>query len=160
MKIGVISDTHDNLNTIKKAVEVFNNEKVGLVVHGGDLISPFTAAPFKKLNCKMVVVFGNNDGERIGLKARYSEIGNINEGPYSFEFGGRKMLVAHYPNAVDALAASGRYDLIVYGHTHQLDAKPGKTLVLNPGDGGGWVAGKATAAIVELDDMSYRIVDL
>ena len=160
MKIGVICDTHDNLNTIKKAVEIFNQEKVELVIHGGDLISPFTAELFKKLNCKMIVVFGNNDGERVGLQARYSQFGEINEGPYTFEFGGRKILVAHYPNAVDALAASGSYDLVIYGHTHELDVKPGETLVLNPGDGGGWVAGRATAALVELDDMSHRIVDL
>jgi len=35
MKIGIISDTHDNLPQIKKAVEIFNREKVELVLHAG-----------------------------------------------------------------------------------------------------------------------------
>ena len=41
MRIGVISDTHDNLLMIKKAVEVFNRHGVGMVVHAGDFIAPF-----------------------------------------------------------------------------------------------------------------------
>ncbi|HCL90984.1 MAG TPA: YfcE family phosphodiesterase, partial [Candidatus Atribacteria bacterium] len=50
MKIGIISDTHDNLPKIKKAVGIFNREKVELVLHAGDFVSPFTFLEFKNLN--------------------------------------------------------------------------------------------------------------
>ncbi len=49
MNIGIISDTHDNLALIKKAVTFFNGEKVDLVLHAGDFVSPFTALEFKNL---------------------------------------------------------------------------------------------------------------
>ena len=41
MKIGVLSDSHDNVHMVAKAVELFNDEGVVLVVHAGDFIAPF-----------------------------------------------------------------------------------------------------------------------
>ena len=38
MKLGIISDTHDNMPVIAKAVELFNDEKVDLVIHALSLI--------------------------------------------------------------------------------------------------------------------------
>ena len=36
--IGVMADSHDNLESIEKAVKVFNQEQVDLVLLAGDLI--------------------------------------------------------------------------------------------------------------------------
>ena len=66
MKIGVLSDSHDNVPMVKKAVELFNSEGVELVIHAGDFIAPFVVAAMGDLKCRVVGVFGNNDGERIG----------------------------------------------------------------------------------------------
>ena len=68
MKIGIISDSHDHRDNIIKAVKYFNDENVGMVIHAGDIVSPFTEKEFKKLESKMKAVFGNNDGEKFGLK--------------------------------------------------------------------------------------------
>ena len=57
--IGIISDSHDNINAIRKAVELFNGKKVKAVLHAGDLVSPFTARAFKELESKLYFVFGN-----------------------------------------------------------------------------------------------------
>ncbi|KAA0005879.1 MAG: YfcE family phosphodiesterase, partial [Thermoplasmata archaeon] len=70
-KIGVISDSHDNMEAIKKAVEFFNENDVELVIHAGDIVSPFTADEFKKLNCDMLLIYGNNDGDKLYLKERF-----------------------------------------------------------------------------------------
>lgn len=43
MKIGILSDSHDNMPKLARAVELFNEEKVELVLHAGDLVSPITA---------------------------------------------------------------------------------------------------------------------
>ena len=75
--VGIISDTHDNRTAIRQAVEIFNNRGASLVIHAGDLVSPFTVLDFKLLNCPMEMVFGNNDGERIGLSTSFKEIGNL-----------------------------------------------------------------------------------
>ena len=67
MEIGVCSNSYDNVNMIKMAVDLFNVEGVELVIHAGDFIAPFAVAAMSDLNCKVIGVFGNNDGERIGV---------------------------------------------------------------------------------------------
>jgi putative phosphoesterase len=66
--IGIMSDSHDNLPAIREAVQFFNEAKVELVIHAGDMISPFVAKEIKNLNAEFKAVFGNNDGERDGLR--------------------------------------------------------------------------------------------
>ena len=75
MKIGIISDTHDRLPFIDKAIEELNKERVDLVLHAGDYCAPFAAFRFKPLKAKMIGVFGNNDAERELLRRNFSEIG-------------------------------------------------------------------------------------
>jgi putative phosphoesterase len=76
MLIGAVSDSHDNLPLIEKAVKVINNQKVALVLHAGDYIAAFTVARFAQLNCPLIGVFGNNDGDHELLKRRFSETKN------------------------------------------------------------------------------------
>ena len=37
-KIGIMSDTHDRLDAVEKAIDLFNREKVEHVLHAGDLV--------------------------------------------------------------------------------------------------------------------------
>jgi hypothetical protein len=57
----------------------------------------------------------------------------------------------HEPDDLKSLTESGHYDLIVFGHTHEksFDKNNGAMLV-NPGEGCGWVNGDATLAIVDM----------
>ena len=160
MKLGVIADTHENMPKIAKAVELFNREKVDLVLHAGDFISPITAREFGKLNARLVGVFGNNDGDTAGLIERYGDIGELHVEPHKMEVGGRKIVLMHLPDCLDALVASGKHDLVVYGHTHQIDLREGPCAVLNPGEACGWVTGRCTVALVDLESMDVRIVAL
>ena len=159
MKIGVICDTHDNVPRIKEAVAIFNEKGADLVLHGGDYIAPFAVAPLSKLKCQYVGVFGNNDGEKLGLN-RMSQ-GRINAQPHSLEFGGKNILVMHEPGSLDALIRSQSYDIIVYGHTHDpVIEKHGRTLVINPGECGGWLRGRSTIALCDLDQMTAELIEL
>ena len=47
MLIGAISDTHDNLPQIEKAVKYLNEQKVDLVLHAGDYVAGFVIPKFK-----------------------------------------------------------------------------------------------------------------
>jgi uncharacterized protein len=38
MKIGIISDTHDDIENVQKAIEIFNGERVNCVIHAGDFV--------------------------------------------------------------------------------------------------------------------------
>lgn len=46
MKIGLISDTHDNIQNIQKAIISFNDIQVRVVIHAGDIVSPETVEAF------------------------------------------------------------------------------------------------------------------
>lgn len=41
MRIGLLSDTHDNLQMVDAAVEHLNQERIDLALHAGDYVSPF-----------------------------------------------------------------------------------------------------------------------
>ena len=160
MRIGIISDTHDNVPRIKEAVAIFNEREVDLVIHAGDYIAPFAIDPLADLRCEYIGVFGNNDGEKLGLGKRSQ--GRINIPPHFVEFGGKKILVMHdQGELLPALIKSQSYDIIIYGHTHEpVIEKHGRTLVINPGECGGWLAGKSTIALADLDQMTAELREL
>ena len=161
MKIGIISDTHDNLPQIKIAVEIFNREKVELVLHAGDFVSPFTFLEFKNLNCPLKGVFGNNDGDKLYLQEKFKVIGEIYPAPYIVKINNKNVIMLHKEKLIDALAESQRYDVIIYGHTHRSDLrKIGKTLIINPGECGGWLTGKSTIALLDLKTLEAKIINL
>jgi len=161
MKIGIISDTHDNLPQIKKAVDIFNREKVEMVLHAGDFVSPFTFLEFKNLSCPLKGVFGNNDGDKLYLQEKFKGIGEIYPVPYNTEINHKNIIMLHKEKLIDALAESQKYDVIIYGHTHRIDLrKIGKTLIINPGECGGWLTGKSTIALLDLKSLEAKIIDL
>jgi putative phosphoesterase len=160
MKIGVITDSHENMPVIAKAVDLFNREGVEIVLHAGDIISPITAKEFKRLKARMIAVFGNNDGERLLLRERFGPFGEIHERKWEGEIAGKKVLLIHEPDMLDALVKSGCYDIIVYGHTHKIDVRDGRTLVVNPGESSGWLTGRHTVGILDTDRMDVAIRDL
>lgn len=161
MKIGIIADTHDNLPQIKKAVEIFNQEKVELVLHAGDFVSPFTCLEFKNLNCPLKGVFGNNDGDKIYLQEKFKGIGELFPEPYKTNINHKNIIMLHLEKLIDDLAESQKYELIIYGHTHRTDLrKIGKTLIVNPGECGGWLSGKSTIALLDLENLEAKIINL
>ncbi|MCW3128905.1 MAG: metallophosphoesterase [Methanophagales archaeon] len=166
MKAGIIADTHDNLDAISKAVEFFNQEEIEILIHAGDFVAPFTEKPFRTLNASLVGIFGNNDGDKLLLKEKYHEkrVGEIYEDPYDFEFFAKRIIVTHKPKIVDALAASGAYDVVIYGHTHKaVIARKGnkkEVLVINPGECCGYLTGRRTVAILDLEEEEARIAEL
>lgn len=171
MKIGIISDTHDHMNNIKKFVDIFiDDEKIDLLIHCGDIIAPFMNLAFKRVvdetNCKIFAVYGNNDGERSGLKNIFGAQGSKIEMKGDFfetEISGKKIIVFHHldESIVEALALSGKYDIILKGHTHQKrQERIGKCLVLNPGEACGYLTGESSAAIIDMDTMKVKFIIL
>jgi uncharacterized protein len=159
MKLGLISDTHDNVPMITKAVAFFKQARVDRVLHAGDFVSPFSLKPFFSLGCEFLGVWGNNDGDKIALQKIAP--GKIENSPHVISSDLGKILLAHDLVTVEALARSQEFLLIVHGHTHQAQVmKQGRTLVVNPGECGAWVNGKSTIAIVDLEAFSAQIIEL
>lgn len=139
MKIGLISDTHDQQELILQCVQMLNEADVGLVIHCGDWVSPFILHSFKGLRMPMKDVFGNNDGDKF-RHLKYSQDLNLDI-TYEDRFlelvvDDRKIAVFHgdYQEIVQALVTCGTYDAVFHGHTHKkVNETVGKTLSLNPG---------------------------
>lgn len=161
MLIGLISDTHDHVDHIKKAVSVFKERKVDLVLHAGDYCSPFTIPLFEGLNLKGI--FGNNDGDKFLLISKFQSIGAEIAGDFlALEADGLKIALYHgtYPDITASLCESARYDVVISGHTHEMvEQRVGNTLWINPGSANGF-EGKATIAFLDTSTRELKFTEL
>jgi hypothetical protein len=156
-----MSDSHDNVVAIKKAVRFFNRAQCELVIHAGDFIAPFAARELADLSCPVKAVFGNCDGEKKGLKKTILSFGELQREPFVFAYEKKEFLLTHTQFANEKYLKSGKYDVIVYGHTHKPDLRRVKdTLIVNPGETGGWVTGKSTVALLDPVLLETEIVFL
>jgi len=161
MKIGVISDTHDHMHLIEAAIEKFRSAEVGMVLHAGDHVSPFTIPPYRSLNCPVMAVFGNNDGDRARLAEQFKGMGEIRRRLHEITVNEVSILIIHEPDFLDAIVRGGEYGLVVYGHTHRPQiTRHQNTLVVNPGEACGLITGKPTAALIDLNLLKAEIIDL
>lgn len=161
-KIGIISDTHDNLSAIDKAITVFNSKGVDMIIHAGDWNAPFSLDRFMKAKAKVIGVFGNVNGERDGLIKKGKEIGAKIMGDVAeVDLDGVKVMVIHGKDEemVLALARSGKYQAIIRGHSHEPGVKRiGATLIINPGEACGYLTGKRTVAIFDTNTFKVEII--
>jgi len=164
MLVGLISDTHDNVKAVEKAVKLFNDIGVSKVLHAGDWCAPFTLMRFRDLNADLVGVYGNVDGERELLKKRAEELGFHLAGYVcELELDGLKFALfhGHLEPFTSAMTRCGLYDVIVRGHTHQpLVERVGNTLVVNPGEACGYLYGRSTVAVLDTKELSVKIMEL
>jgi putative phosphoesterase len=164
MRIGIISDTHDDVPMIKEVIRRLNGLEVSLLLHAGDYVSPFTAKPYSELKAKMIGVLGNNCAERERLREVYAAVGKEIVGSFAeVEVGGRRIALLHGHDDVllRSLIAHGCYDVVVHGHDHKVKVeKCGSTLVINPGEVCGYISGKSSFGILETDRLEVDIHDL
>jgi len=159
MLVGALSDTHDNLEQVEKAKDVFSREKVGALIHCGDFITCAVYDILADLHLPTYGVFGNNDYEE-DLCARAGE--QIRKEPYTFTLGGRRFMICHQQKFVDKFKMNKEPpEIIVYGSTHEPEiCKRDNILIVNPGEACGWVHGKSTAAVINLEELSAEIIEL
>lgn len=168
MKIAIISDTHDNLATLQKAIEWINKNRIEEIIHCGDICSPYTLEELSKMfSGKIHVVFGNVDGDIFTISQQkaagelpnvilYGEIGEL-------EINNKKIAFVHHPKIAKALALSGQYDLVFHGHTHQpweeniRTASPrSPNLVFSPPTGGSKINNCRLINPGNLSNMLYK----
>lgn len=172
MIIGIMSDSHDNINNVIKAFNIFHDRNISYIIHLGDIISPFIARKMIELKWdKLFVnaVFGNNDGDKILLHKIFSSAGwKIDNGPRIEVIEGRKIFLMHGYNGIEftkslaySIARQKIADIVLYGHTHKADKKIiDEVLVINPGETYGLLYGRATTAILDLDRSIVEFIEL
>lgn len=158
MRIGLMTDSHDHLTLLHRAVEWCNNNKIEHVLHSGDLVAPFVHRALKNLSMPYTMVFGNNDGERTGLSKIFTN--KIFTPPYELELDGKKIVLLHEPDPLNNGLDAKNYDLILYGHTHSIDIRKEPTLIINPGELCGWLTGQTTMAVWDTESNKVDIITL
>ena len=147
MLVGLVSDTHDDLDVVEAAVALFASHDVDAVIHCGDFVAPFSVTPFDA-DFDFYAVRGNNDGEW-AVESTVDAFGTYlgEAGTLSFPTGGPDRSVAEPAESVDiavthgtsevvvdALVDCGDYDVVVHGHTHARAVETrGETVRVNPG---------------------------
>ena len=135
MRIAVLSDIHDNVWRLAAALEAVNGADA--MICCGDLCSPFIVHQLGRGFPKPIhIVFGNNDGDlyRIANNARRYEQIQIHGEFFRGEFEGHRVAANHYDNIARAIAGSGEFEVVCYGHNHVYAVERiGPTLAINPG---------------------------
>jgi putative phosphoesterase len=157
MRIGAISDTHDNLAAMAAALRHFEKAGVEVILHAGDYVAPFALTRLLQARMPVHGVFGNCDGERAGLAKLMPELA---DGPRHLELGGTKICLVHIEKRLtpeDIEAA----DIVVCGHTHEpkVERQEGR-LMVNPGECCGWLSGRCTVAVIDTQTMSADIEEV
>lgn len=142
MIFGVLSDIHDNLNNLEKALELLKSRGVTELIFCGDFCAPFAAQKLAEFGLPVHAVLGNNDGDRYLIMKKTQGFPNfkiygefIGDTDCLLNIDNTRIAVTHYPFYAKPLAKTGWYDCVFYGHNHVADKqKFGNCLLLNPGE--------------------------
>jgi uncharacterized protein len=158
VRIGILSDIHDNLWALEDALRALADTDALLGL--GDYCASFTVATIGEGFAGPVhLVWGNNDGDKLAIgrvAAQHPQITLHGEWA-KLELGGRKIALVHDPGLGRALAEGERFDLVCHGHDHQRNlTSVGRTLLLNPGE----VMGRRGVRSVACYDTETGTADL
>jgi putative phosphoesterase len=159
--IGILSDSHDNIPKIRQAMALFKSRACRLVLHAGDIIAPFAAQELAAAGRPVRAVFGNCDGEKEGLKNIIQAFGEIRPEPFVLDWEGKRIFLTHVPRQIEDELFGETYDLLVCGHTHKAEVRrQGKSVLINPGETGGWLYGRSTVGLFDPETGRAEIIGL
>ena len=159
MKIGVVSDTHNNLKNIEIIINLFNDLEVPIVIHTGDISNANTLEKFSRLNSELIGVYGNNDRNEPRLK-EVAQRNNFKfqEPPRSLSLLDREIVIFHEPDNIDRFLSENKsINVVLYGHTHRYEneTKNG-VLFFNPGESAGMQKGSNAIGILDLMSLEAK----
>lgn len=162
MKIGIISDTHDDLRNLQEVLVRLQAEGVRAILHCGDLCGPGVVQALAGFD--VWIARGNMD--------RHPDLGPVVEvllgngrlaWLHSPTLNGCSVAVTHgdQEEVLGNLIRSGEYAYVFHGHTHRRrDQMVGRTRVVNPGALGGTRWQQRSFCIVDLEIGEVRFVEL
>lgn len=161
MKIGIVSDTHNNLKNVRQIISLFNEAEVERVIHTGDISQAKVMEAFSALDAPLYGVYGNNDqGELAELQQAASDLGfHFIQPPLTLEWAGRRLIVVHDPLELDPIDTAA-YDIILHGHTHRQRIEfEAEQLIFNPGECAGFMAGMNAIGTLDLRRLVPEILN-
>ncbi len=161
MKIGIISDSHDNIPNLKKALAILEKENCEELIHCGDFCDPFMIKELREnFKGKIHCVFGNTDDKFLSTKKAIELNINLYGDFAEIEIDNKKIAIIHSPAIAEAVALSDKYDLVCHGHDHKKRCESrGETLLVNPGEIAG-IKNNPSIAIYDTEKNEIKHIEL
>jgi len=161
MKIGVLSDTHDNLTNLITAFDTFRRIGIVTVIHCGDLSSLEMVSHFEGF--RVIYTIGNMDAASGAIVKRFQKLNEENFAGIVFKgvLGGVRLAVAHSHNKgmIANLLKQNHYKWIFHGHTHEKRNELIRgTRIVNPGALGGMGREPRSFCVVDLDTQGVEFM--
>lgn len=165
MRLGIISDIHENFHNLFLALEAMDALDVEIIYCLGDLMNPGIAKILAAQATPTHLIWGNNDGERVDITKTAMETGSslsVANSTYDFvKPDGVNIFLTHYFDLADPMAKSGLFSAVFYGHDHiKTMRRINNCLVLNPGELAASKTGVASFAWYDTSTGEAQIVDL
>jgi len=118
MKIAIITDIHDNIWNLEKAMSsLSSNKDIEAVINCGDIFSPFVIKQLGRLKKRQYLVFSNSDIKNSVLVDRCREVGiEFFKDFGELELGGKRIGFTHEERLAKKLKG---FDAVFYGHLHE-----------------------------------------
>lgn len=154
MKIGVLSDTHDNLSNLIYVLNAFRERDITTLIHCGDLTSLDMISHFEGF--RVIYTTGNMDITNGTIIRRFSQMREDNfAGPvFRGTLGGVRVAAthSHIDGKVMDLVREGGFKWLFHGHTHEKrDEVVRGVRIVNPGALGGLGWAERSFCMVDLD---------
>ncbi|MGH7172519.1 MAG: metallophosphoesterase family protein [Gemmataceae bacterium] len=158
MRLGILADTHDDLDRARRAIALLRAEGAEALIHCGDLASPLIVATLASLPSWFV--FGNHDADMVPhLERTAIEFGVVCMGWGGVvELVGKRVGVAHGHMSGDVRRVlAARPDYLLSGHSHiASDRVVGAVRRINPG--ALYRADEFTVALLEVEAGEVRFL--
>lgn len=158
MRLGILSDTHDEIDRTRRAVGLLRDAGAEMLIHCGDLASPAIVTLLAELPAWFV--FGNHDADSVPHLRRAAEEAGVGCLGWCgvVETAGKRVAVTHGHMSSDVrrMLAAGP-DYLLSGHTHVAAFTPtGAVRRINPG--ALHRADEFTVALLEIETGALRFL--
>lgn len=159
MKVCILSDSHDHRQLLAAAVEQAKHQGAEAVLHCGDVVAPSTLRSLQRFALPVHVIHGNNTGDLYHMGKLTHEPNTVvhyHGQDAGITLHGRRIFLVHYPHYARAMALTGDWDIVCYGHDHRAGVERVRTIagsetwLINPGT----VAGIGAAPTYVLADLA------
>jgi putative phosphoesterase len=158
MRVGILSDTHDQVDRTSRAVALLAREGAEVLLHLGDLCGPDVV--YACAGQPAYFIWGNNEVDLDALRAAIRQIGGTClEWDGEITLTGRRIAMTHgdRPGSYRRLLESSP-DYLLSGHSHvPHDHRHGSTRCINPG--ALHRAARHTVALLDLAADELRLLE-
>ncbi|GIV66840.1 MAG: YfcE family phosphodiesterase [Chloroflexota bacterium] len=161
MKVAILSDTHNHLANLQKALRIVEEEKIQTIIHCGDVTTVETAlllSPYQ-----VILAYGNGDFNSGEIRDTL-----MRNNPASFagpvfqgDLDNLRIAVTHghLVSTFQNLLNCRQFDLIFFGHSHRREERiQGNTRLINPGALGGLKKEERSFCILDTHNRQIRFV--